>query len=493
MGAHSRNKAEFGDFQTPNHLCRRVCDLLLRINITPHSIVEPTCGTGGFLRVSVQAFPNCESVIGFEVNSDYAKEAKRIKRTSVECANFFSQDWPTIFHSLVEPILVIGNPPWITNAAMRTLGGTNLPIKSNIHSLSGLDALTGKSNFDISESMLLHLLECLSGHSATLAMLCKTSVARKVLQHAWNRNFQIKQSSTYAIDSREYFGVAVDACLLVCLLKPGTHSVECDVYENLETCTAQSTFALHNGRLIADAPKARLYTHLYGRSPFKWRSGIKHDCSRVMELRLRGHGIYENGLGDRVQLEPTYIFPMLKSSEVAKDRNPSRYMLVPQRTVGEDTLKIQKTAPLTWAYLNDHGSALDGRLSTIYRNQPRFSVFGVGDYSFAPWKVAISGFYKQLHFRVISSIQGKPVVFDDTCYFLYCYSESDAQSLINMLRSHLATGFFHSHIFWDAKRPITAEILGNLNLDVLSKQLGIPLPKHSDTDSLTQSPLQNQN
>lgn len=483
MGAHSKNKSEFGDFQTPNDLCHKVCNILLRINITPHSIVEPTCGTGGFLRASVQAFPHCESVFGFEVNSFYAKEAKRIKRTSVKCANFFAQNWPTILHSLPEPILVIGNPPWITNAAMKTLGGTNLPIKSNFYGPSGLDALTGKSNFDISESMLLHLLECLSGHSAILAMLCKTSVARKVLQHAWNRNFQIKQSSTYTIDTKQYFGVAVDACLLVCILKPGTHSVECDVYDNLETCEVHSRFALHNGRLIADAPQAAVYSYLYGKSPFKWRSGIKHDCSRIMELRLRGHGIYENGFGDRVRLESNYIFPMLKSSEIAKGRNPSRYMLVPQRTVGEDTSKIQKTAPLTWAYLNDHGTALDKRSSTIYRNQPRFSVFGVGKYTFAPWKVAISGFYKQLYFRVIPSIHGKPVVFDDTCYFLHCYSESDAQSLITMLQSNLATGFFHSHIFWDAKRPITAGILGSLNLDVLSKQLGIPLPKHMLTQT----------
>ena len=45
---------------------------------------------------------------------------------------------------------------------------------------------------------------------------------------------------------------------------------------------------------------------------------MKHDCSRVMELRPKGDGSYENGLGDVVELEDAFLFPMLKSSEVMK-------------------------------------------------------------------------------------------------------------------------------------------------------------------------------
>lgn len=50
----------------------------------------------------------------------------------------------------------------------------------------------------------------------------------------------------------------------------------------------------------------------------------------------------------------------------------------------------------------------------IYRGKPRFSVFGVGDYTFAPWKVAVSGFYQVPRFVKVGPMGGKPVVFDDT-------------------------------------------------------------------------------
>ena len=478
MQVSSEQIIEFGDFQTPDALCRKVCDILVGMNITPGAIVEPTCGIGGFLRASVQAFSNCESVLGFEINPDYTKKAQRIEGASVECQDFFAKNWSATINILLEPILVIGNPPWVTNSSMGALGGTNLPIKSNFHGRKGFDALTGKSNFDISEWILLHLLALLSGRSAVLAMLCKTAVARKVIQQAWQLNFQIQQSAIYSIDAIEYFGAAVDACLLVCVLKPGAHSRECDVYANLAAYRPDSVVALHNRRLVANAHEIALYDRLYGKSSFRWRSGIKHDCSRIMELRPKGGGVYENGWGERVELEPTYLFPMLKSSELAKGKiDPSRYMLVTQRNVGEDTAKIKQIAPLTWAYLQDNGDYLDRRASSIYRKRPRFSVFGVGDYVFAPWKVAISGFYKRLDFRVVGPVNSKPVVFDDTCYFLHCQSKSDAASLAKILQSDLATGFFNLYIFWDAKRPITAEILGSLNLDVISQELGIPLPR----------------
>ncbi len=74
-------------------------------------------------------------------------------------------------------------------------------------------------------------------------------------------------------------------------------------------------------------------------------------------------------------------------------------MLITQHTTGADTSRIAQKAPHTWDYLQSYAHLLDRRASSIYRNRPRFSIFGVGPYSFAPWKVATFGFYKQLAFR----------------------------------------------------------------------------------------------
>lgn len=42
-------------------------------------------------------------------------------------------------------------------------------------------------------------------------------------------------------------------------------------------------------------------------------------------------------------------------------------------------------------------------------------MFGIGDYSFAPYKVALSGFYKKPLFCLLYA--SKPVMTDDTAYF----------------------------------------------------------------------------
>ena len=397
---------EFGDFQTPDLLAGAVCNILGRMGVSPRSVVEPTCGRGSFLRASVAAFPECDVLLGFEINPDYAQAAKATPRARVQCEDFFEKNWPETLNRLREPVLVVGNPPWVTNAAVGALDGANLPAKTNFHRLSGLDALTGKSNFDISEWMLLHLLECLSGREAALAMLCKTAVARKVLRSAWDRSLEIRAAAIYSIDAAEHFGAAVDACLLVCILGRGGTARQCAIYPDIEASSASSTLAYRDGRLVADLGAFDAYGYLGGKSALKWRSGVKHDCSSVMELRPRGRDTFENGLGEVVTLEPSYLYPMLKSSDLTRQRpRPSRYMLVTQRAVGEDTSRIQREAPSTWEYLRSHRDRLDGRSSSIYRDRPRFSVFGVGPYTFAPWKVAVSGFYKRLDFRCVGSVR----------------------------------------------------------------------------------------
>ena len=146
----------------------------------------------------------------------------------------------------------------------------------------------------------------------------------------------------------------------------------------------------------------------------------------------------------------------------------------------KDTSQIEHNAPRTWDYLQSPANLLDRRASIIYKNRPRFSVFGIGPYSFAPWKVAISGFYKRLDFRCIGPVDGKPVILDDTCYFLPCQTEDDAGFLANMVNSKSARGFFRSFIFRDARRPVTVQLLGSLDLGLLAKEIGTSLPAWPD-------------
>ena len=252
----------------------------------------------------------------------------------------------------------------------------------------------------------------------------------------------------------------------------GAHDHEAAVYAELHNSAARSVLGFEDGILLADVSAYRRWKHLGGADGPKWRSGIKHNCAKVMEVFLEGER-YRNGLGELVELEEACLYPMLKSSGLANGRRSgNRRMIVTQRTIGEDTAVIQATAPKTWAYLTAHADLLNKRASSIYRNRPPFSVFGIGDYSFAPWKVAISGFYKRLGFSSVGPVKGRPVVLDDTSYFLPCETEKQAEYLASLLNSPPAQAFYGAFVFWDAKRPITVDLLRRLDLRKLAVELG---------------------
>lgn len=477
-----KNVKEFGDFQTPRELAFEVCQLISKLNIQPTSIVESTCGVGNFIQASRNIFYS-SNIYGFDVSAKYTEIAKdKFKddeKIEITNENFFDKDWKTFFENIPKPILILGNPPWVTNSQLSVLESKNLPKKENFQNFRGLDAMTGKSNFDISEWMLIKLLEALDKQNAYLAMICKTSVARKVLKYAWKNKINLASSAIYRIETEKYFNASVDSCLLFCEFSKTEQSITAKVFESLNSENVLQEMGYKNNELIASIPYYEKWKYLNGSSEIKWRSGVKHDCSKVMELSKVGDK-YQNGYGELVELEPDFVYPLLKSSDIANGNlEPRRWVIITQENVKDDTAKIAEIAPKTWKYLIGKAEFLDNRKSSIYKNRPRFSIFGIGSYSFSPWKVAISGFYKKLNFNVVGSYENKPIVLDDTCYFIPCESEIEALDICSLLNSKVGREFFESYIFWDAKRPITNEILQKLNLSKLerfvneSKQSGV--------------------
>ena len=464
----AREKAEFGDFQTPEELALRACELLLTEE-RPAVVLEPTCGRGNFLLSASKVFGDARQILGFEINPEYVEEARqRLSadvRARIEIGNFFELDWKARLAPLETPILIIGNPPWVTNAELGSLGSANRPERTNFLGFSGFDALTGKSNFDVSEWMLIKLADALNGKRGQLAMLVKTAVARKLCHYVWSRAYQVQRTALFSINAMRWFDASVDACFLVMDFAAGAASVVAEIYPELSWDAQCKRIGFRAGEVVADLDCYERTRHLSGQKPASpWRSGLKHDCSSVMEFRMES-GALVNGLGEKVDLESDYVFPLMKTSDVARGgwKEP-RFVLVTQRKVGEDTSPIAKLAPKTWRYLEAHSPLLDKRGSSIYRGKAKFSIFGIGDYSFTPWKIAISGLYKRLSFCAVGPIDGKPVMVDDASYFLPASTEDEARELCALLNSRDAKDFFSAHIFWDSKRPITAGLLNRLNI-----------------------------
>ena len=475
------SKVEFGDFQTPIALAHEVCELIRRLGENPDVVLEPTAGRGAFLTAAAEKFPDA-TLRGWEINSDYVtaatvalRAANVSARSSMTCQDFFTCDWEAVLAAQDGRVLILGNPPWVTNSGVAVIDGTNLPAKENFMGLRGIAARTGKSNFDISEWMLIRLLRALRGRHATLAMLCKTATARKFLRYAWQNDGRITAASLYRIDAAEHFDASVAACLLY--LRTGSAGPqEADIYPALAVREPASRIGLAGEELVADIRAYHALRHLEGLSPFRWRSGIKHDCAAIMELVRMPDGGVENIGGERLDLEDDYIFPLLMCSDLANGRTiAKRLVIVTQRFVGDDTAAIAAHAPRTWTYLQIHRDRFQARKSSIYKGRVPFALFGIGEYAFAPWKVAVSGLHRSGRFQVVGPMNGQPMFFDDACYYLPFEREGGARLVSDILNSPLCQRFLASLVFTDSKRPFTVDLLQRLNLAAIANEAGLGL------------------
>ena len=465
-------KREFGDYQTPEEFAESVCEYVKnKKGIAPEIVIEPTCGMGSFIKGSLM-FP-ASSIVGIELNSEYCDICKTTisdPRVTIINTDFFGFDLRDLVRDY-QRILVIGNPPWVTNSTLSALDSHNLPQKVNFKGLKGMDAITGASNFDICEYMILQIISSLRGSDAVIAMLCKTSVARNVFLELKRENVSFSECEMLEFDSSKVFGISASACVLYVHLSLGENS--CDSYKvyDFESGIEKTSVQYVNGKLQSNLDNIPDYN---GSCEFEWRQGVKHDCSKVMELDKDGDCLV-NGFKQKVDIEDTIVFPLIKSSmfkfPVIKDFK--KYVLVTQHKVREDTSYLSTITPKTWAYLQENIELFQNRKSSIYRGAPEFSMFGIGDYSYSRYKVGVSGFYKTPLFAVLYSEDEKPVMTDDTSYFICFDSYENAYVAMLILNSDKVQAFLKSIAFLDAKRPYTKKVLERLSVAKAIKDIDI--------------------
>lgn len=457
-------KKEFGDYQTPDYFAETVCNLLRdKLHITPEVVIEPTSGLGNFLYASLKSFQSIKQAYGLEINAEYCEACrKRIldERLKIINDNFFSYQIEQ--HIGEEETLFIGNPPWATNSELNF----NLPEKENFKRLSGTDAITGASNFDICEYIILKLIEKSIIKKVAIAMLCKTSVARNVLLELDRNDTCIDSVKMYNFNSSKVFGISAPACLL--FIKMSTANAkcrDCEVYDIDNPDVIKGHIVFENGRLSNSKEDV---VDLEGTCSIEWRQGVKHDCAGVMELEKKGDNCYRNKNKEEIELEETLVFPLMKSSSFKTPIICSefkKFVIVTQKKAREETDYIKQLAPKTWEYLCDRKALFDSRKSSIYKGAPAFSMFGVGDYSYAEYKVGISGFYKKPLFSLLYNEDRieQPIMVDDTSYFLSFDNYSDAYTCMLLLNSSRVQEFLLSISFQDAKRPYTKKVLQRLD------------------------------
>lgn len=478
------DRREYGDFQTNNKLAYNATKLALSKLNDVEFILEPTCGKGNFIIEALKQLKEIKKVVGVEIYQPYVCETKfRILSFFIENdyavkpdidiihANAFEFSYEGIAKSTKHlKTLIIGNPPWVTNSELGTINSKNLPRKSNFKNHNGLEAMTGKGNFDIGENIALLMLKNFQNHNGIFAFLIKNTVVKNIIHDQFYNKYKFRKSFKFNINSKLEFDVSVNACFFLTQLnhKPDLICKESDFY----TKKHLTTFGWYGDKFVYSLDSYNKSSIIDNKSVFTWRSGVKHDCSRVMELQ-KVNGYYINALGEDVRLENDLIYGLLKSSDLkVNETNKFRkFTIITQKQIGQDTNYIRKKHPLTYKYLLMHKSYFDKRKSSIYKNKPDFSIFGIGNYSFEKYKIAISGLYKTTHFTLVYSKDSKPVMLDDTCYFIGFESLEMAKIAHYVLNSKLVQKFLKSIIFPDSKRPINKDILMRIDFEKAFEQI----------------------
>lgn len=480
---------EYGDYQTPSDLAERVCTVLLNEGIKPTTVIEPTFGLGNFITSAISKFDSIKEIYGVEIQKHYAYEFKKnilglsaqlmTKDFSISINNedLFNHDIPESLLTDADELLFLGNPPWVTVAELTKLSSSNIPKKTNLKGLSGLDAKLGKSNFDIAEYIMIKLLDLINNTGkGTLAMLCKNQTAKNIVEWAYNSSWNITTMKMFNFDAKKEFNVATEASLFMVRIgeEDKDKTLTCNVYELSNPTVSTRNFGWVADKFVNDVEGYKQASEFDNISPLTWRSGVKHDSSKIFELTIDKDGNLINGYKEVLDVEDTLIYSLLKSSDLSKHTIPNKTrkkVIITQNKTGIDTSYIENLSPKLWAYLNKYKEQIDKRGSSIYKGKPSFTLFGIGDYSFAPYKVAIAGMYKKSNFSLVLPIKDKTVMLDDTCNFLSFSKYQDALFTFLILNSEKVQTFLKSITFVDSKRPYTIEILKRIDILKAAQEL----------------------
>lgn len=463
---------EYGDWQTSFEFACLVCRYLKHQGVNPQIIIEPTCGKGNFIKAAIVTFDNLEEIYGVEIYKPYLDELKVYTDTLNHVAvHLFNHDVFTFNFNDIKyqiqgkNILILGNPPWVTNSELSKNNSENIPMKYNYRDARGIEAITGKGNFDIAESICNLLIENFTQREGDtyMALLVKNSVIKNIIEHQHPWGYRISSINQLSFDAKKEFDVSVSASLFSCKVGDGKDDY-CSCYD-IYTKNQLHSYGWVKDSFVSDIEHYNETSQIDGKSQIVWRSGIKHDCSKVMELTLKDDGFY-NGLGETVIIEDNSVYPFIKSSDIGNGFSGKvrKYLVLPHLNLTEPSATMKQRLPIAYAYLERHGALLDGRKSSIYKKKPRFAVFGLGDYSFKPYKVVISALYKSLKFSLLTPIDNKVVMLDDTCYMLGFDNLAYAKITHSILNSPLVQQFISTISFADAKRIVSTELLMRIDL-----------------------------
>lgn len=202
---------------------------------------------------------------------------------------------------------------------------------------------------------------------------------------------------------------------------------------------------------ITGRPRAtKAIANLLGRSDYQARAGVfSCGANAVYWVELIGRrpggllmianvteGAKKQVARTQAAVEPDLVYPLLRAANVRRWRaEPEFRILVTHKpdmrlkAIPED--EMQNEYPKTFAYLKRFESMLRNRPAFkryFKKDAPFYSIFDIGEYTFARWKVAWTRIGK-VEAAVAGPVEGRPCIPQETVTLVDCDSEDEAHFL----------------------------------------------------------------
>ncbi len=381
--------------------------------------------------------------------------------------------------------VIVGNPPWLKWSALPPAYRDTIKEFCVRYGLFSSDKFYGGVESDVSTMVLYSAAEKWLKQNGKLAMLITRSVFKsessegfRMFRLPGNNNIKFKVLEVHDYTAIKPFDDAVNKPTLI-VLKKGTakttyplkwikwikkdqnrifsNDIMSDVIHKTKQIdlVAQpinkpgspwlTTTPDHINILIALTQPAQ--------KNYSARKGVCTDCNGLFygEIKERRGNltVFKNnpGLGrnkDVQQYEKTIesdiIYPIARGKEVSafKWKHTGTFGIIPQKSMhGFNENNMLKHYPNALSYFSKQKEVLLKRssLKRYLPDDPYYSCWNVGEYTFAPYKVCwaeISGSFKVC---VLSSIDGKIVIPDHKIYFIPLASEEEAMYLCAYLNA----------------------------------------------------------
>jgi SAM-dependent methyltransferase len=508
-----------GEYYTPDWLAHFVLE---RLGYSGEGrLLDPSCGSGTFLALAYRLLKkqdrSLNNIAGIDVNPLACLSAKANLLLSLD--NWEAPLELPIYcaDTLLNPPdlgkfdFVVGNPPWVnweTLPPETRERSKALWLHYGLFTHRGFDSILGKGKKDLALLLTYAVMDKYLADDGKMAFILTQSVLKSSGAaegfRRFNSPFQPQAVDDFSrvnlfsgAETRPivlYLGKGKIEPIPYTLWQSPQKNIPDDAPASIIDSFRQSHFVAEpigkagSAWLTGQVDAIYALRKLRGKSTYDAHAGVfTGGANGVYWLQVLGE---ENGLlrvrnmPDAAKIavpqvealiEPEFVFPFLRGRDVTRwQAIPTAHILVvqdPQKRMGYAENWLQAKYPYTYAYLSQFEGILRQRptLKRYFKaDAPFYSMFDVGAYTFAPYRVLWHGFGRRtMAAAVVGSVEGKAIMSNQAMHpFIGLDDEDEAHYLAACLNSVPFDYAVISHTQSGGKSFAQAAIL---------KQLYIPL------------------